>query len=157
MEFAFRRYWRRQHEYPFLEQFAGFNRSRDTADIACRRFVVMDAPRLFGKTLADIFGLARHRKQSHVQFFHGGRADRRRRLFRYDDIRCPAPDMGRRRQLPYRRRLTLGTMHEVMLALAVKGLARSKPAFEAVSVVAEQIQDYHLIPLLEFHDRGLRP
>jgi hypothetical protein len=44
-------------------------------------------------------------------------------------------------------------MHEVTLALAAKGLARSKPAFEAMSVVAEQIQDYHVAPRLAFHGR----
>jgi hypothetical protein len=34
-------------------------------------------------------------------------------------------------------------MHQPALALIAKRLARSKPAFEAVSLVTEEIEDYH--------------
>ena len=34
-------------------------------------------------------------------------------------------------------------MHEVTIALIAKRIARSKPAFEAMPVVAEEIQNYH--------------
>ena len=37
-------------------------------------------------------------------------------------------------------------MHQVPLTLAAKRLARSKPAFETVPVVAKNIENYHVVP-----------
>ena len=37
-------------------------------------------------------------------------------------------------------------MHQKTLTLIAKRLARSKPAFEVVTVVAEKIQNYHVVP-----------
>ncbi len=34
-------------------------------------------------------------------------------------------------------------MHQMTLALTAKGLARSKPAFEAVPLITEKIENYH--------------
>ena len=37
-------------------------------------------------------------------------------------------------------------MHQMAFALFAKRLARSKPAFEMVTAVAEEIEDYHVVP-----------
>ena len=39
-------------------------------------------------------------------------------------------------------------MHQPALALIAERLARSKPAFEAVSLIAEKIEDYHVFEWL---------
>lgn len=39
-------------------------------------------------------------------------------------------------------------MHQLAPALIAKCLARSEPAFEAVPLVAEEIEDYHALGLL---------
>ena len=84
------------------------------------------------------------------------RASRTCRLFRWREIGAAALDVRRRRQLAYARRLALGTMHQMLLALIAKRIARSKPAFEAVSVVAEKIENYHVFGWL-VPGTGLEP
>lgn len=38
------------------------------------------------------------------------------------------------------------TMHQMTLGLAAKCLAGGEPAFEAVTVIAEEIENYHVVP-----------
>jgi hypothetical protein len=54
--------------------------------------------------------------------------------------------MGRGGQLAYGGTLALGTMHEMAFALVAKGLTRSEPAFELMTAVAEEVEDYHVVP-----------
>lgn len=70
MKFFWRRYRRRQDEDSFIEQFARFIGARHTADRAGGRFVVVNPPRLFRKSFADVLRLARHRKQGAMQSLH---------------------------------------------------------------------------------------
>ena len=51
--------------------------------------------------------------------------------------------MGRGGQLAYGGTLALGTMHQMAFALVAKGLTRSEPAFEAVTGIAEEVENYH--------------
>jgi hypothetical protein len=37
-------------------------------------------------------------------------------------------------------------MHALMLVLVAKRISRSEPAFEMVTAVAEEIEDYHVVP-----------
>jgi hypothetical protein len=53
-------------------------------------------------------------------------------------------EVRRRWQLAYGRGLALGAMHQMAFALVTKRLARSEPAFEAVSPVTQEIEDYHV-------------
>ena len=145
MHLVFRRHKHREDEDSFVEQFTGFIGTRDAANSACRSFVIVNASRLFRKTLADILRLPCHGQQGLMQMRHAGRVHRRRRPFRRRNVGYATLDVRRRRQLAYRRCLTLGTMHQMTLALAAKHLARSKPAFEAVSVAAEKIENYHVV------------
>jgi hypothetical protein len=78
-----------------------------------------------------------------MQSGHGGRNNLSSRLFRHRNLGSATLDVGRRRQLAHRRGLTLRAMHQLPLALNAKCVTRSKPAFEAVSVIAEKIEDYH--------------
>ena len=103
----------------------------------------MNAPRLLGKPLADVFSFSRHADEGLVQLRHGRRKHGHCRLFRGRDRRRTALHMRRRWQLAHARSLTLRTMHQMTLALIAERLARSKPAFEMVSLLAEKIEDYH--------------
>ena len=147
MHLSFRRHERRQDEDSFVEQFTGFIGGRHTANGACRRFFIVNAARLFRKALADVLRLPRHGHQGLMQLRYSGRSNRRRRIFfRRRHIGRATLDVRRRWQLAYRRGLTLGTMHQMTLALAAKRVARRKPAFEAVSAVTEKIENYHVVP-----------
>ncbi len=54
--------------------------------------------------------------------------------------------MGRGGQLAYSGTLALGTMHQMAFALVAKGLTRSEPAFELMTAVAEEVENYHVVP-----------
>ena len=156
MNFVVRWNRRRQDEDSFFEQVAGLVGRRDTANSARRSLVIVNAARLFRKALADVLRLPCHAYQGLLQLRDAGSAGRRCRLFRWRDIGGAALDVRRRRQLAYARRLALGTMHQMLLALIAKRIARSKPAFEAVSVVAEKIENYHVFGWL-VPGTGLEP
>ena len=106
----------------------------------------MDAPRLLWKRLADVFGLARHARKRFVQTrqrrLRGDRLCRRGRR----EFRRTALQMRRRRQLADARSLAMRTEHQMTLALVAKRLAGSEPALEAVSLIAKEINDYHMVP-----------
>ena len=146
MKFIFRRHRRRQDKDSFIKQFKGFIGCRHTTNIARRRFVIMDATHLFRKAFADVLCLARHAHQRLMQMRYSGRSRLRHGIFRIHQVACAALDMRRRWHLRNRRGLTLRAMHQVPLTLAAKRLARSKPAFETVPVVAKNIENYHVVP-----------
>jgi len=157
MNFFFRRQRRRKNKNSLVEQFARFIRACDPAYVARRRLVVMNAARLFGKTRADIFGASRHGQQGLLHLFEARRPHGVHRLIWHNDLRSAALDMRRRRQAADDRSLALRTLHHSTLALTVKHLPRSKPAFEAVSMVAEEIEDDHLVPGAEVESAWLAP
>ena len=143
MNFVFRRHGCRKHGNTLVEQFAGLIGRGGTTDSTGRRLVIVNAARLFRKALADVFGPPRHVDQGLIQSAHAGCASPACQFFRQCHIADATLDVRRRWQLRHRRGLALRTVHQMTLALIAKCLARSKPAFETVSVVAEKIENYH--------------
>ena len=70
VKFFFRRYRRRKNQNSFFEQIASFTRRGDAANSASGHLVIMNAPRLLGKALANILGPPCHGHQGLVQLRH---------------------------------------------------------------------------------------
>ncbi len=70
MKILWRRYRRRQDEDSFIQQLARFIGARNAANRAGGRFLIVNSPCLFRKSVADVLGPPRHRKQRTMQSLH---------------------------------------------------------------------------------------